>query len=227
MKPHEVVAILVANAGGAKRVADEMLRLRLTDKNLQSHVHKFAAGDVQVRGPAHSTAMPLATYLEIPLNAIYDEKAATAVAVERKLTALPVPDVKPRKRKPQRLKDLIDRLMAIDDDGKREKALDGWEAALTVTTPGSQGRDLSPSALELAEEFDQAFATAAAQKINKKAVENTILYGLSKIRRGEPPAWLQKDLGGQPPKQVRKKDQQTPPAKHPAEPSARNSHRQK
>lgn len=68
--------------GGSLPLARKMRRL-----DLQSHIHKFAAG--KVKAPRMSTAMPLAKFLKLPVEAIFDEAVASRYAKEHGITALP------------------------------------------------------------------------------------------------------------------------------------------
>lgn len=55
--------------------------------NLQSQIYRFSKGEVL--SPARATAVPLAAYFKIPTDALYDDRGATAVALERALSAPP------------------------------------------------------------------------------------------------------------------------------------------
>lgn len=93
MKPYQLIAALMAQEGiGALPLAK-----RIGDAKLQPKIHRFIHG--QVASPSIATAAPLAKHYKIPLEAIYDEKAATAVARERGLSEVPVPAPAQRKRR--------------------------------------------------------------------------------------------------------------------------------
>ena len=91
VKPHELIAALMAREGlGPLPLAKKMGRPKL-----QPQIHRFVNGEVA--SPARTTAEPLAAYFKIPTEAIYTEKAATAVAVERDISAV-LPKAPRRKR---------------------------------------------------------------------------------------------------------------------------------
>jgi hypothetical protein len=97
VKPYQLVAALMAREGlGPLPLAKKMGHVRL-----QPQIHRFSKGEVAE--PAPSTAKPLAAYFKLPLEAMYDEKVATAVARERGITELPaqLPAAKKRAAKQQ------------------------------------------------------------------------------------------------------------------------------
>lgn len=84
VKPFELIAAMMAAEGlGPLRLAKKMNRPKL-----QPQIHRFTRGEVL--SPSRGTAEPIAAYFGIPVDAIYDEKVATLVANERKLTVLPM-----------------------------------------------------------------------------------------------------------------------------------------
>jgi transcriptional regulator with XRE-family HTH domain len=76
MKPHELVARLVREAGGSTAVAKAMGK-----PNFQGTLHKFCSGNVPE--PTHSTAKRIADFFGIPEWAIFDPRQAAAVYEER------------------------------------------------------------------------------------------------------------------------------------------------
>lgn len=82
VKPYELFAALMTMEGGSMPLARKMGSVRI-----QSKLHKFAAGGVA--NPARATAEVIAKYFKIPVDAIYDEKVATAIAKERNISAIP------------------------------------------------------------------------------------------------------------------------------------------
>jgi transcriptional regulator with XRE-family HTH domain len=95
MKPFELIAALMAQEGGSLPLAKKMGK-----PQWQSKIYKFANG--QVKNPEAETAMGLAAYFKIPLEAIYDERVATRVATERGISALPAQIKKSTERKPEK-----------------------------------------------------------------------------------------------------------------------------
>ena len=74
VKPYELIAALMAREGiGALPLAKKIGR-----PELQPAIYRFSKG--QVENPEPTTALPLASYFEIPMEAIYDERVATGVA---------------------------------------------------------------------------------------------------------------------------------------------------
>lgn len=83
MKPHELIAALVQRSGKSTLlVAREMRNARF-----QGTLHKFAAG--LVASPARRTAETIATYFDIPVDALYDPAVSSRVARERGLVRAP------------------------------------------------------------------------------------------------------------------------------------------
>lgn len=92
VKPYQLVAALMAREG----MGPLPLAKKINKPALQPQIHRFVRGEVLE--PSPSTAVPLATYFGLPLEAMYDEKAATAVARERGVTELP-PEAMPIKKR--------------------------------------------------------------------------------------------------------------------------------
>jgi hypothetical protein len=83
MKPHALLAALMNKAGlNSNKLAKEIKR-----PTMQSQIYRFSKG--QVLEPARNTAEPLALHFGIPVDALYNEKTATAVAKELGLSELP------------------------------------------------------------------------------------------------------------------------------------------
>jgi hypothetical protein len=119
MKPHELIAALMAREGlGALPLAKKMGKPKL-----QPQIHRFIHGEVAE--PARSTAAPLAAYFQIPIEAVYEEKTATLVANELKLTVLPVPPPAPRRRAAQskEVKELLAKIADVEDETERSHAI--------------------------------------------------------------------------------------------------------
>ncbi len=77
MQPHELIAALVRNTGKPLlQVATEMDRA-----SFQSTLHKLVNG--QIVAPTRPTAKKVADYFELPVEALYDARLATQIAVER------------------------------------------------------------------------------------------------------------------------------------------------
>lgn len=74
VKPHELIAALMAR----ENLGPLPLAKRMGYPKLQPQIHRFVRGEVAA--PKAATAAPLAAYFKIPLEAIYDEKAATEAA---------------------------------------------------------------------------------------------------------------------------------------------------
>lgn len=83
MKPFELIAALMHQQGlGALPLAKKMGK-----EKLQPQIHRFVKGEV--KEPARTTAAPLAEYFKLPIDAIYDEKVATAEAKRLGIKPLP------------------------------------------------------------------------------------------------------------------------------------------
>jgi hypothetical protein len=76
MKSHELIRALVEQGGGSLPVAKAMHA-----PNFQGTLHKICAG--RVDSPSHASAERIAKHFKIPLEAIYDDKVATAIARDR------------------------------------------------------------------------------------------------------------------------------------------------
>lgn len=91
MKPYQLIAALMHRENlGALPLAKKMGK-----PALQPQIHRFMKGEVA--NPARTTAVPLAKFFDIPVDAIYDEKVATAVARDRDVRALPSSPPAPRR----------------------------------------------------------------------------------------------------------------------------------
>jgi hypothetical protein len=80
MKSHELIRALVEQGGGSLPVAKAMHA-----PHFQGTLHKICAG--RVDSPSHTSAERIAKHFKIPLEAVYDDKVATAVARERGLVS--------------------------------------------------------------------------------------------------------------------------------------------
>lgn len=77
VKPHDLIAALIkATNKSPTAVATEM-----RSRSFQGTLHKFVAGNVP--SPTHETAQTIARYFDLPIDALYSEKAATRLAIER------------------------------------------------------------------------------------------------------------------------------------------------
>ena len=93
VKPHQLIAGLMQKAG----LGPSPLAKKMGKPKLQPQIHRFVNG--QVANPERKTALPLAEYFGLPLEAIYDEKLATKIAAER---GIQVPPAAPEKPPPTR-----------------------------------------------------------------------------------------------------------------------------
>jgi len=93
VKPHELIFALMADAG----LGPLPLAKKLGKASLQAPLHRYTRG--MVPSPDISTARPLAKFFNLPVEAIYDEKVATAIAKERGIKVVPIPAPKPRQKK--------------------------------------------------------------------------------------------------------------------------------
>jgi hypothetical protein len=92
VKPYQLIAALMAREG----LGPLPLARRIGKEKLQPQFHRFSKGEVA--NPKRTTAAPLAEYFGLPIDAIYDEKLATAIAKERGIVALPPAEPAERKR---------------------------------------------------------------------------------------------------------------------------------
>lgn len=93
VKPFQLIAALMHEKGlGVLPLAKAMGKPKL-----QSQIHRFVRG--QVINPERTTAVPLAKYFGIPVDAIYEETVATAIANQRGLKVVPQAPVRTRKTK--------------------------------------------------------------------------------------------------------------------------------
>lgn len=122
MKPYELVRGLMAQRGikGSLQLAKEA-KAPLK----QPALHRWLAD--QVGEPKRSTLEPVAKLFSLPIEALYDEKAATRVARERGIPDPPPVVVKTRPRKarggeidPTAL-ELAERIQALDDASIKAK----------------------------------------------------------------------------------------------------------
>jgi len=152
VKPHELIAALMAKEGGSLPLARKMGKPKL-----QPSLHRFAAGGVD--SPAMTTAKPLAAYFKLPLDAIYDEKTATQIAKERGVVALPPrpPSTPRRPRASGSAARLMQRLSELEDDDLREQAAQTALAAIERLVSGGPQRRGQPT--RLAERVEAAQQT--------------------------------------------------------------------
>jgi hypothetical protein len=92
VKPYQLIAALMARA----KLGSLPLAKRMNRPELQSQIYRFSHGDVA--SPERTTAAPLAEFFGLPIDAIYDEKLATAIAKERGIVAMPPAEPAARKR---------------------------------------------------------------------------------------------------------------------------------
>jgi DNA-binding XRE family transcriptional regulator len=93
MKPFELVAALMHREG----LGPLPLAKKIGKAKLQPQIHRFSRGEVA--NPDRTTAVPIAEYFNIPVEAIYDERIATEVARELGITAIVTSSTSaPRKR---------------------------------------------------------------------------------------------------------------------------------
>lgn len=76
MKSHDLIRALVEQGGGTLPVAKAMRA-----PQFQGTLHKICAG--HVAAPSHRSAERIAKHFKLPLEAIYDDNVATAIARER------------------------------------------------------------------------------------------------------------------------------------------------
>lgn len=108
VKPYQLVAALMHQAGlGALPLAKKMGKPKL-----QPQIHRFVKGEVLE--PARTTAAPMALFFGIPIDAMYDEKVATAVAKERGLSELPTQLISTKPPRPKRSDESDARKLAAD-----------------------------------------------------------------------------------------------------------------
>ena len=82
MKPFELIAALMQREG----LGPLPLAKKIGKAKLQPQIHRFSRGEVA--NPDRTTAVPIAEYFHIPVEAIYDERVATKVARELGITAV-------------------------------------------------------------------------------------------------------------------------------------------
>lgn len=94
MKPFELIAALMHREGlGPLPLAKKMGKAKL-----QPQIHRFSRGEVA--NPDRSTAVPLAEFFHIPVEAIYDERIATEVARELGIDSIVTSSTAPTRKKP-------------------------------------------------------------------------------------------------------------------------------
>jgi len=83
VKPYELICHLVVERGLSHELGKGALPLAkaLGLPHRQSALHKFLAGEVH--RPHPDSAAQLAAFFDLPLDAVYDERVATAIAAER------------------------------------------------------------------------------------------------------------------------------------------------
>lgn len=77
MRPHELVARMLKDRDLSTYAAAKAMH----KASFQPTLHKFLAGDVAA--PEHSTAERICNFLALPLEAVYDSKVATRIALEK------------------------------------------------------------------------------------------------------------------------------------------------
>jgi len=153
MKPHELIAALMHQEGGSLPLARKMGK-----PGFQSKIHKFAAG--HVANPLRPTAEALAGYFNLPVDAIYDEKVATAIARERGISPLTA-EILAAKQKTKR--------PAIDQEAK--------QAAATFASLTPKEREAFWQAL------DAARGTAPAEKAQQPDANGTMRHPPARTAR--------------------------------------------
>ena len=93
MKPHELIAALMR----AQKLGALPLAKKMHLPKLQPSIYRFMRGEIA--SPAATTAVPLAKFFGLPLEAIYDEKVSTRIGRERDLKVVePLPARKSGKK---------------------------------------------------------------------------------------------------------------------------------
>lgn len=92
MKPFELVRGLMLQAD----LGPLPLAKKLNKPQLQPQIHRFINGDVAE--PRRATALPIAEFFGIPVEALYDEKIATKIARERDIPDPPPVPLKRRRK---------------------------------------------------------------------------------------------------------------------------------
>lgn len=97
VKPHQLIAALMLE----RDLGTLPLAKAIGRASLQAPIYRFVHGEVA--SPKRSTAEALATYFRLPVDALYDERLATAIANERGLRTPPqhVPQQRRERRKAQ------------------------------------------------------------------------------------------------------------------------------
>lgn len=85
MEPHELVKALFERRDDIRSVS-ELARL-IHNQGFQGTLHKFLSG--RTRSPDHDTATRIAKFFGLPIEAIYDSKAATRIGREMGLALDP------------------------------------------------------------------------------------------------------------------------------------------
>lgn len=149
VKPHELIAALMDREG----IGPLPLAKRLRKPELQPQIHRFISG--AVASPKASTALPLADYFNLPLEAIYDEQVATDIAKQRGIEALPPKPAKKRgdSKAPPVFAKQIAAWLANFPPEERDQAVKNLRAALS--------------------NFSQADITAAAANVD--ALTNVVI----------------------------------------------------
>lgn len=86
MQPHELVRALVHEQARHGKSLTTLAR-EMHSRSFQGTLHKFISG--QVREPSRLTATRIARHFKLPLEALYDERAATAEAQRLGLATVP------------------------------------------------------------------------------------------------------------------------------------------
>lgn len=145
MKPHELLRGLMAREG----LGVLPLAKKVNNPKLQPSISRFVNGEV--RQPDVSTLTPIAAYFGVPLDAFYDEKAATRIAREQN-----IPDPPPQLlgKKPLRAKRAVTQetlklAEALESLRKLDPSFDGKIQALiqeasAAALPDSLSAAVSP-----------------------------------------------------------------------------------
>lgn len=190
VKPYQLIEALMA----AEELGPLPLAKKLKKPELQPLIHRFING--AVKSPKSSTAIPLADYFNLPLEAIYQEKVATEIAKQRGLKALPPkPPKKPKRPSSGGVADFASKFMAMPPELQRE-ALAAIGIEVNTAQP-SDGENTGNG------ESSQSQTDVPAETATNRSRGSGGLKGST--------TW--KDQHSRQPKSVRKVDENTAPEK--------------
>lgn len=108
VKPYQLIAALMHRDG----LRTLPLAKKMGKPALQPQLHRFVRGEVP--SPDHTTAAPLAAHFKLPLDAIYEEKVATAIAAAQGLKVVDwPPQATRRKERPAAPNDAVRATLAL------------------------------------------------------------------------------------------------------------------